>query len=410
MWYYGTVTCRIIGGDDRNKRYALTVTGYVGAMARVNLEGMPMIRSYLIAAAALTASIPVSHAGQPRSPVIVHAAFGGQILGYDVDQNGSEGMLSEWILSGNGDQIIIAIETFDQKTGKVRIVKKIEQPDYAGDFITLGVLGTSIGVVERQYSDPYIYKTTYDLLDPLDGNKISGQWKPGLREIDNHIQEMSESQGSSTTAVLGVRLKTEESFVFGADVATNTSGPITRLTDNAFGYSNYPLMAFDTITGQAVVAAGGGGLTGTTEVGIVDVAKGGYREFSGLGVGEVNGIAVDSADGIACTATEADWNIQFYDIATESGFEETIQGGTSDLNSGADVEFDPVNKLFLIDQQVCGGQEENSCIQIYDTSGNWVETANGNGFSHMALNPNTRTGFLELNDNDKFDELQSFTY
>ncbi len=122
------------------------------------------------------------------------------------------------------------------------------------------------------------------------------------------------------------------------------------------------------------------------------------------------GIAVDSADGIACTATEGDWNIQFYDIATESGFEETLQGGTSDLNSGADVEFDPVNKLFLINQQVCGGQEENGCIQIYDASGNWVETANGNGFSHMALNPNTRTGFLELNDNDKFDELQSFTY
>jgi hypothetical protein len=221
---------------------------------------------------------------------------------------------------------------------------------------------------------------------------------------------MSESQGSSTTAVLGVNLKTEESFVFGANVATNTSGPIARLTDDAFGYANYPVMAFDATTGQAVVAAGGGGLTGTTEVAVVDIAKSGYTEFSGLGVGEVNGIAVDSADGIACTATEGDWNIQFYDIATESSFEETLQGGTSDLNSGSDVEFDPVNKLFLINQQVCGGQEENSCIQIYDTSGNWVETANGTGFSHMALNPNTRRGFLELNDNDKFDELESFTY
>jgi hypothetical protein len=168
----------------------------------------------------------------------------------------------------------------------------------------------------------------------------------------------------------------------------------------------------DTTTNQAVVAEGGGGLIGTPELAIVDLTKGGYSEFTGLGEGETNGIAVDSADGIACTSTEEDWHIEFYDIATQTGFEETLEGATSDINSGGDVQFDPVNKLFLIDQQVCAGSDNGSCIQVYDTQGNWIETTNpiSGSFGHIAFNPNTRKGFLWLNDNDKFDELESFTY
>lgn len=364
----------------------------------------------LLASVALLGAVLPANADDSKS-VIVHDALGGQIVGYDVDQNGDEGVLSEFLVQQNGT-FLVAMETFNQTTGKVKIIKKFEprRCGTCGDFVTLGVVGTSIGLVERQYGDPYVYKTTYELLNPLEGNKISGLWEPGLREIDNHIQEVSESQGSSTTAVLGVRLKTQESFVFGADIAANTSGPITRLTDSAFGASNYPVMAYDTTTGQAVVAAGGGGLTGSVEIAIVDVLNGGFTEFSGLGRGEVNGTAVDSADGIACTATEGDWNIEFYDLATESGFQETLQGATSDLNSGADVQFDPVNKLFLIEQQTCPGQQ-SACIQIYDPQGNWVKTTKPtNGFGHIAFNPGTRSGFLWLNDNGKFDELESFRY
>jgi hypothetical protein len=370
-----------------------------------------MSRFYLLEAAILVASTVMSHGASLPKPVIVHAALGGQILGYDVDQNGSEGVLSEWYLENNG-QAFFAIETFNQKTGKVKIVKKIQQPVYAGDFVTLGVVGTSIGLVERQYSDPYIYKTDYELLNPLSGNKVSGVWKPGLSKVDNHVWGISESQVSSTTAVLGYNINTFQSFVFGASVATNTSGPLTRLTDEAFNNANYPVIAMDVSTNQAVVAAGGGGLIGTPELAIVDLTKGGFSEFTGLGEGETNGIAVDSADGIACTSTEEDWNIEFYDLANETGFEEGLEGATSDINSGGDIQFDAVNKLFLIDQQVCAGQENGTCIQVYDTQGNWVETTSviDQGFGHIAFNPNTRTGFLWLNDNGKFDELQSFTY
>lgn len=363
--------------------------------------------------AAAFATSASSHASEPHRPIIVHSALGGQIAGYDVDQNGTEGVLSEWVVQQNGT-FIVALETFNQKTGKVKIIKKFQprRCGTCGDFVTLGVVDTSIGLVERQYGDPYVYKTAYDLLNPLGTNKVNGSWTPDLRKIDNHIREVSEDQGSTTTAVLGVNFNTFESFVFGANIAANTSGPITRLTDSAFGDSNYPVMAIDTLTNEAVVAAGGGGLIGTPEVAIVDLAKGGFTEFTGLGQGEVNGVAVDSADGIACTTTEADWNIEFYDLATETGSSQTLEGATSDLNSGADVQFDPVNKLFLIDQQLCAGQESSTCIQVYDPQGNWIATTKpiAGGFGHIAFNPTTRTGFLWLNDNSKFDELQSFSY
>lgn len=364
----------------------------------------------LVGATALAFAAANATASQARRPVIIQTALGGQVLGYDIDQNGSEGVLSEWLETKTA--MIIAIETFEQKTGKVKLIKKIQQPSYAGDLITLGVVGTSVGLVERQWSNPYIYKTTYDLLDPLDSNKISGHWTPGLRRVDNHIQEVSESQGSATTAVLGMNFKTFESFVFGANVATNISGPIVRLTDSVFNNANYPVMALDTATNQAVVAATNSGFFETPELAVADLTKGGFSEFAGLGNGEVNGIAVDSSDDIAVTSTQNDWNIEFYDLENQSGSIQTLQGATSNINSGADVQFDPVNKLFLIDQQVCAGSESGTCIQVYDTKGNWVETTNviNGGFGHIAFNPNTRTGFLWLNDSSKFDELESFTY
>jgi hypothetical protein len=376
-----------------------------------NPEGMPMSRYCLLATLVLTISYGVAESAQPKNPVIVRTALGGEILGYDVDQNGRGGVLSEWFLE-QGGQGVFAIETFDQKTGKAKIVKKIQQPIFEGDFVTLGVTGTSIGLVERQYSDPEIYKTTYAFLNPVEGNKINGRWKPGLSKTDNYIWELSENQGSTTSAFLGFNINTFQSFVAGADVTKNGTGPLTRLTDTAFNNANYPVIAMDAATNQAIVAAGGGGLTGATELAVVDVTKQGFNEFAGLGKGEVNGIGVDAVDGIACTSTEGDWNIEFYDIATETGFQETLHGATSDLNSGADVQFDPVNKLFLIDQQVCAGHDSGTCVQVYDAQGNWVETTNviADGFGHIAFNPNTRMGFLWLNDNSKFDELESFTY
>jgi hypothetical protein len=79
---------------------------------------------------------------------IVHSKFGGQIFGFDIDQNGTEGVLSEAQDLG-GQKVLAAVETFDQVTGKIlKVVKKLETKD---DFLTLGIVGTSVGLVEREH-------------------------------------------------------------------------------------------------------------------------------------------------------------------------------------------------------------------------------------------------------------------
>src|ERR1700687_3546130 len=57
---------------------------------------------------------------QPIGPgkIVAHTALGGFILGYDIDQTGTEGILSE-ALTLNDGHANVAVETFDQKTGKL---------------------------------------------------------------------------------------------------------------------------------------------------------------------------------------------------------------------------------------------------------------------------------------------------
>jgi hypothetical protein len=62
---------------------------------------------------------------------VVHTEFGGFILGYDIDRTGTEGLLAE---SSGGSQV--AVETFDQATGK--ILKVVTQQEGTNnDFVAL---------------------------------------------------------------------------------------------------------------------------------------------------------------------------------------------------------------------------------------------------------------------------------
>src|SRR5580658_7377042 len=55
--------------------------------------------------------------------ILVHSQFGGQIFGFDIDQNCTEGILSEARTLSNGN-ILAAVETFNQASGN--IVKVVE--------------------------------------------------------------------------------------------------------------------------------------------------------------------------------------------------------------------------------------------------------------------------------------------
>jgi WD40 repeat protein len=356
---------------------------------------------------------------QPKSDpgagkILVHSKFGGQIFGFDIDQNGSEGILSE-----AGGSVNAAVETFDQKTGKIlKVVIKTETQD---DFITMGVVGNSVGLVEREHVEGgFVVKRTFKTLDPLNSNTFTGLWTPPIGS--KHIimpGGVSRSQGVKNVAVFAY--DNSDNFipyVFSSNVAANTFGPVVKIKDSLNFASVPPPIAYDSETNQAVLGGGDGCFDCFPVIGVVDLTKGTFKEFTGIGFGFVNGIAIDAADGIAVTDTEDDATVEFYDLKKQTGFTVVLpNSGGQQQFSGADVEFDPIHKLFLIAQPLSSSASSGSTIYVYDTEGNLKETLNGFNFNntfnvvaaHIALNPSKRSGFVDGPDQG-VTEIQSFTY
>jgi WD40 repeat protein len=179
-----------------------------------------------------------------------------------------------------------------------------------------------------------------------------------------------------------------------------------------------PPFAYDSTTNQAILGGGNGCFGCLPVIGLVDLTAGTFSEFIGIGFGFVNGLAVDSADGIFVTTTEDDANVEFYNLPTETGFTVVLPGsGSQQIFSGADVEFDPIHKLFLVAQPVSSSSPSGSTIYVYNTGGQLEETLNGFSFSnasnvvsmHIALHPKIRSGYVDGPDAG-VTEIQSFTY
>ena len=346
--------------------------------------------------------------GAATGSVIVHSKFGGQIFGFDVDQNGTEGVLTE-----AGGSVNAAVETFDQKTGKIlKVVTKTTSQD---DFIGLGVFGNSVGLIEREHVISLFHvKRTFHVLNPLSSNKFTGSWTPPLgtthliTSIDGSISRI---QGSPKIVAWAADNSGQFiPWVFESNIDKNTFGPIVKITDSTNFGSVVSPVAFDSRTNQALIGGGTGAFGTNPTIGVVDLTKGAFTEFTGIGLGFVNGIAVDSADGIFCTATEDDASVEFYNLKTKTGFVVVLPGSNGQqFLSGWDVEFDPVHKLFLISQPN-SSTGTGSSVYVYDTKGNLKNTINGLAFGspmRIALHPKTRTAYVN---GPIGNEIQSVAY
>lgn len=365
-------------------------------------------------AAAQTDSFRLNPAAGPNN-IFVHSKFGGQIFGFDIDQNGTEGILAESEPLSNGN-FRAAVETFDQNTGKILGV--VTQTQDQDDFITLGVAGTSVGLFEHEHEVSFLHvQRTFSTIKPLTTNKITGKWTPPIG-TQHLLSEVSRTQGFTSSAIFAYDNSGNFiPWVFSSNVGANTFGPIIKISDSLNFGSTVPPMAYNTQTNQAILGGGDGCFGCLPVIGIADLGKGTFSEFTGIGFGFVNGIAVDSADNIACTTTEDDASVEFYDLATESGFTVVLpNSGEQQFFSGADVEFDPIHKLFLV-AQPNSSSSTGSSIYVYDTAGNLQETLNGFSFSnsfnvvaaHIAINPSKRTGFID-GPSSGVNEIQGFTY
>jgi len=241
-------------------------------------------------------------------------------------------------------------------------------------------------------------------------------WKPTHFDKNDIVFGLSRNQGDPVAAfiVLDNVFPGFNNFVFSWDTVKNTFGPEIKMTDPNFEPYLFPVFALDTKTNTAVLAGDAGCVEGCSpDIGLVDLATGEFSHFQGLGDGIANGLAVDSEDGIACTTTANDSNVQFYDLKTKTGFTELLPGATNGrIQSGTDVEYDPIHKLFLVGQPFSSTAAKGSSIQVYDPKGNLVESVNGFGsstlnlsFSYIALLPKQRSGFV-----GDPPGLRSFTY
>ena len=386
------------------KRLCFPVAGVAGALAAA-------------AVIAMLAWPPQGAAAQqfirPPGTIFVHDALGGQILGYDIDQNGTEGLLTEYV-SGTGGYNTIATETFNQLTGKITAIVAAQRQTKS-DYVALGVAGSHVGLEEFEHvTNHYVDGRRYYLIDPLNANKFNGMWTPTLLAKDDIIEEVSANQGVPNNAVFGVQNDNNfYTFVFQTNVAANTFGPLLLITDPVFAYSNSPWMAYDTRNNQAVVASSYGKPQSIPELATVDLATGAFNEFSGLGLGFVNGIAYDSNTGNACTTTEIDFSVEFYNIAQRTGTIETLPNATNQIQSGAAVAVDPLHQLFLVEQPVTSTGKSGSSIQVYDEQGTFIESVNGLQLAvsptRLALHPSARFGYV-LSPVQAGNELQSFNY
>lgn len=350
--------------------------------------------------------------------VIVRGKLGGLIFGFEVDPDGTEGLLSEAVLNSDGS-VTAAVETFDQATGRIiRILSKTNTQD---DFIAWTVAG-SVGLIEHEkVRGLFDIKRTFSVIDPLSGNEINGSWTPPIahKQIVNQVKPAFDGSPNVVVYALSVSANLNP-VVFSSNLSDNTFGPAIEISDLNFITEAPPIIAFDPIRNQAILGHDKPSpFIEPPLVGFVDLATGSFEVKTGLGLGVINGVAVDSEDGILCTDTSFDSAVQFYDLSDFSGVSVLLPGANQQTStaSGGDVEFDPINKLFLVTQEFLDGSlTDGSGIQVYDTGGNLVESIDGLNFQggdnvfpiHLTLNPSRRIGFV--NGPDLTTAIQSFTY
>ena len=371
--------------------------------------------------AALACLLPLSAIAQSATlpatnPVIVQSKFGGQIFGFDIDQNGTEGVLAEAPTLSNGN-VLAAVETFDQATGKIlNVLAKTQTQD---DFVTLGVVGSSTGLVEWEHVISFLnIKRSFGLINPLSGNNVTGKWTPPIGS-QHLINQVSRNQGTTNNAVFAIDISSNfVPYVFSSNISANTFGPIVKITDSLNFGSVPPPIAYNSMTNQAILGGGDGCFGCQPVLGIADLTHGTFTEQPGFGFGFINGIAVDSVDNILCTTTEDDATVEFINLNNDTAVAAVILPGSGGQQffSGADVEFDSLHKVFFV-AQPNSSVSTGSTIYVYDTRGNLLETLNGFNFSntfniipaHIALHPSTRTGFVD-GPSITVNDLQGFTY
>jgi hypothetical protein len=356
---------------------------------------------------------------------VISTSDGGQIFGYDVDWNGNDGILAS-ANQVSTNSFKVSVETFDTKTAKITKTFAV----HTGPKISYSVDGifNNDASLVAQYTVPkskFYAVRHYQIVNPVTAGKFDGDWKPPVKDLS--VLEYAENQSTSTSVAFALELRdSDRPDLVVSDVAANKQIGLIHLDPSNFADNEFPQLAQDTVNDRAVMATTPtGGHGGTPTIWTVDLHNGKTTQFTGaacpgsIGCGDANGISYDSQTGIACTTTELDAGIEFYNVPKKTGFHETLPlqpGQIPEYAAGAFVASDPVHKLCLAAQPISGSSTAGSSIQVYDENGNFVESINGLNFTfndnlaipvRIAIDPATRTGWVN---GPAVTQLQEFYY
>lgn len=361
---------------------------------------------------------------------IVQSAFGGAIYGWDIDQNGNDGLLTETAFGSHGT-VINATETFDQSSGKIiKVVRKEVRTNPDSEPVLLGIAGSDVGVVDVEHTvvknNTIQREDHFALLNPVTKNKITGHSRPP-RRFGVVPSYMSDDQDSSPQIMTGFAFKRNAAtrgVFYLYDTAHNTWSkrfdfPLSHLfPDTTLLYSAVDASTNEGVVGFLKRASYSQRESPTFEV--LDTSSGRQlRSFQGLGYGFIDGMAIDPTTDMLCTTTLGDIDVEFYHLASGKGKAvqiPTLYSNGGGLISGGSVAADPVHHLFLIAQRNSTvSPNGGSSVLVYDEKGKLVEYINGFNFLNytsvvvprVAVNPANRTGYV---DGPGSNELQEFTY
>ncbi|MGC1379388.1 MAG: hypothetical protein WA814_00025 [Candidatus Baltobacteraceae bacterium] len=354
---------------------------------------------------------------------VLSTSDGGQIFGFDIDQNGNDGILA----STNGFEL--SVQTFDQTSGQITRtfgVRKGHGARNGDDYVGDGIFAGDIALIDHQVAGipgQTAAKDEYLLVDPVTKMKLNGKW--GIASKHFNTLQNAVNQSTTTSVVFGYeRNGSDPSELYVSDLAKHTS-KVIKLNPQMFFLSMAPQLAQDTVNNLAVMATSpsSGAAGGPPPViATIDLSSGKMTTFSGVacpglvGCGYANGIAYDSATGIACTTTELDGGVEFYDVAKQTGSHVLMPNGGGQTFAGAYVVNDPVHQLFLIAQPFSSTSPSGSSVQIYDESGTLEESINGLNFTDagflvipvkIAINPDKRIAWVNTS---HANQLQEFSY
>jgi hypothetical protein len=357
---------------------------------------------------------------------IVQDQFGGLIFGWDMNQSGDDGVLSETVTQQDGSDLNV-IETFDQTSGKITKIVQKRVTSSSIEPVVRAVGGNDVGIIDVEHvflSKGVTRNDHFAFMNPVSRGKINARSTPP-REHDVVPNFVTNNQASSSQIMMALyrdKHGDDQVGMYAYDTARNAWGKRLEFPRQFLFTLETNYAAVDGATNEGVFGYLGRSRYNPHESPtfyVVDAATGKHlRSFTGLGYGLPNGMAIDPTTGTMCTTTAGDMDVEFYHLATGKGkaVQIPVLFGGGPLTNGAAVAADPVNHLFLVAQlNSTFSSQGGSTIIVYDEHGKLVEYINGfsflNNFSvivpHVAVNPANRTGYVN---GPNLNELQEFTY